>query len=113
MPKETTKGKCGYYSKVFAGIAMTRHLKSCKASPYRRGTVQKSAEDTAFLIKASGKGLSDYWLFLEVDENATMKELDSFLRKTWPECCGHISCFIIGNTEYEVYLDKGKDAAEN
>jgi hypothetical protein len=39
---------------------------------------------------------SGYWLHLHADERATFKTLDTFLRKLWLECCGHMSEFFIG-----------------
>ena len=96
MAKETTKGKCGFCSEEFAGATMATHIKKCKDSPYSK-TSMKGMKDNIFLIKADGKGcLSDYWLFLEADSSATLKNLDSFLRTIWLECCGHLSQFDIG-----------------
>ena len=36
---------------------------------------------------------SDYFLFLLVGMDATLEDLDIFLRKIWLECCGHLSSF--------------------
>jgi hypothetical protein len=33
---------------------------------------------------------------LYVDERATFKTLDTFLRNLWLECCGHMSRFFVG-----------------
>lgn len=37
-----------------------------------------------------------YWLHVEAAESATISNVDSFLRDTWVECCGHLSEFSIG-----------------
>ncbi len=43
----------------------------------------------------------EYWLHLDVRADATLEDLDSYLRRTWLECCGHLSAFTIGETRYE------------
>jgi hypothetical protein len=47
-----------------------------------------------------GRYLPQYWLFLEAKADAGLKNLDGFLRDIWLECCGHMSSFQIGQTEY-------------
>lgn len=89
---------------------MGRHLESCKereaylmsgiAGVLGKGS--NSAEDRVFLIKASSRYMPEYWLF--VDANASsckLVDIDLLLRRTWLECCGHLSHFIIGDEEYE------------
>ena len=49
-----------------------------------------------------GRYDKDYWLIVEVSENATLKELDQFIRDIWVECCGHLSAFDIGGVSYEL-----------
>ena len=34
-----------------------------------------------------------YWLDVVVPSQTTLTTLDSFLRRTWLECCGHLSAF--------------------
>lgn len=34
-----------------------------------------------------------YWLYLDMPLSSSLKTLDSFLRKIWLECCGHMSAF--------------------
>lgn len=98
-----TKGKCGFCSKVFSGSAMARHLQSCKsrASSFQKEIPTKDPNNV-FLIKVSGRGWFDYWLFIEVDGSATLENLDSFLRDIWLECCGHLSCFRIDGIRYDI-----------
>jgi hypothetical protein len=36
---------------------------------------------------------------LKVNGNATLEDLDQFLRDIWLECCGHMSTFIYGRRE--------------
>jgi hypothetical protein len=46
-----------------------------------------------------------FWLDLDVKTNATMRQLDDFLRAIWLECCGHLSSFEVGGTRYVVAMD--------
>jgi hypothetical protein len=82
---------------------MARHLKSCKAR----------AEENESAVKVAAKGSSQrtilhlqidsgpwYWMHIEIPDNATLKDLDRFLRDIWLECCGHLSSFEIGGTTF-------------
>jgi hypothetical protein len=40
-----------------------------------------------------------YWLLVEVRANATLAQLDAFLRDIWLECCGHLSAFVVDRRE--------------
>ena len=46
-----------------------------------------------------------FWMFLQVSGATTLAYLDAFLRSAWLECCGHLSCFIINDTTYDVAPD--------
>lgn len=39
----------------------------------------------------------DYWLDVEVRGSATLKDIDTYLRAIWLDCCGHPSQFCIGD----------------
>jgi len=39
-------------------------------------------------------------MHLEAPADATLDDLDGFLRDTWLECCGHLSAFEIGRRQY-------------
>ena len=54
---------------------------------------------------AEGRYLPEYWLVGEISAAETLNTLDAFLRDIWLECCGHMSAFTIGNTQY--MLDTG------
>ena len=43
----------------------------------------------------------DYWLIIQIKENATLDDLDRFIRDIWVECCGHLSVFEIDGVSYE------------
>ena len=77
---------------------MSRHLSGClPAHDARRG-----APVELLLLRVEGAEVPFYWLDLEAKVNAQFSDLDRFLRRTWLECCGHCSAFVIGPTRYTV-----------
>jgi hypothetical protein len=46
------------------------------------------------LLKIEGYYDKNYWLFLDIPAEKTLKDIDAFLRKIWLECCGHMSGFF-------------------
>jgi hypothetical protein len=77
---------------------MTRHLAGCDR---RREAVAaadaKPGAPTVLVHLQVRDGFSgEYWLNLEVDGEATLKQLDGYLRAIWLECCGHLSQFSTG-----------------
>jgi hypothetical protein len=50
---------------------------------------------------------SPFWLDLDVKANATMRQVDQFLRNIWLECCGHLSSFEVGDSRYVVAMSDG------
>lgn len=53
-----------------------------------------------FHLVVEGRDLPMYWMHLEVRTGITLADLDLFLRKTWLECCGHMSAFEIEGQRY-------------
>ncbi|GHV43111.1 hypothetical protein FACS1894180_1250 [Bacteroidia bacterium] len=85
------EGKCLFCGKMFAKAGINRHLKS---------ELEKLAESKpkgqSFLVKVETNphwGATPYFLSLWVDREATLKQIDQFLRDIWLECCGHLSSF--------------------
>lgn len=101
-----TKGKCKYCGKLYAKGYMLRHLKSCKERLAAiEKTERKGKKCGYYTLAIYGKYDKQYWLIIEVSENATLEELDQFLRDIWLECCGHLSSFHIDGTLYDVCPD--------
>ena len=92
--REQTMGRCELCGKAFGKAGMARHIPAC-----RRHKPPETGPD-ALLLQVEGRGLPDYWLFLEVAPTATWSHLDAFFRDTWVECCGHLSSFEAGGTTY-------------
>jgi hypothetical protein len=103
MAKQTSNGKCNLCGGTFSKAAMTKHLESCKQ---RKGTSETSSgsrrpqKTKCFHLVAEGRYLPKYWMHLEVPVNADFEVLDNFLRRTWLECCGHMSMFTIEGKTY-------------
>jgi hypothetical protein len=85
---------------------MARHLKSCKARAEEndklaiKGTTKGSAIRTILHLRVEGLYLPMYWMHIEIPANATLQDLDDFLRQIWLECCGHLSSFEIGGSTF-------------
>lgn len=79
------------------GIA--KHLQTCK----KRVNLYEKAEKTEkyFELLLYGAYNKDYWLIIQIKENATLDDLDRFIRDIWVECCGHLSVFEIDGVSYE------------
>ena len=89
--KLTSEGKCLFCGKIFAKGGINRHLATHLKEKTKQGKPGKS-----FLVKVETNkryGSSPYFLSLWIDGEAKMKDLDTFLRGIWLECCGHLSAF--------------------
>jgi len=104
MARQVSQGKCNLCGGTFSKRAMLKHVKSCKQ---REGISEVSAgrsqrKTKTFHLVAEGRYSPDYWLHLEVPANANLAVLDNFLRRTWLECCGHMSAFTVEGTVYSI-----------
>jgi len=87
--KLKSEGVCLFCGKRFTKAGINRHL-------ITHLDEKQYAEGVSFLIKVEPNprwGKSPYFLSLWVDGEATLKQLDKFLRDIWLECCGHLSAF--------------------
>jgi hypothetical protein len=93
MTNKTIKGACTLCGKEYTRSGMGKHLASCLAKRQ-----EEAFDEDCFSLHllVTTRYPSDYWLHLQVDERATFKMLDTFLRKLWLECCGHMSQFFVG-----------------
>ena len=103
MRKVTTSGKCSLCNDTFPKGAMANHLRACRGA-HPQALLGKGNERTAriFHVTVEGRTRPDYWLHLEAPADATLADLDAFLRGIWLECCGHLSAFAIGRDAYSV-----------
>ncbi|MFX0201412.1 MAG: hypothetical protein ACFFCW_35295 [Candidatus Hodarchaeota archaeon] len=100
MASRDAGSTCLLCKSKYSGAGMTRHLQSCLPKSLQKQ--QKSKSQAFYHILVRGYYLSGYWLHLKVAANARLKDLDSFLRRIWLECCGHMSAFSYNRSELEM-----------
>lgn len=99
------KGKCKFCGSEYTYSYMGRHLSSCKKRQSQLVTETGKKQCGYFLLAIYPRYGKDYWLFIEMNEKATLRDLDTFLRDIWLECCGHLSAFNIEGVSYEFDLE--------
>lgn len=93
-----SEGKCFYCKEKMAGERIADHLNE----HLRKFTYEKpSRSASVFHLQVKAE---PYFLNLIIKDNATLKELDVFLRKIWLECCGHLSTFQDGSSLHKTKL---------
>jgi len=95
------KGKCKFCGKEYTFGYMNRHLSACKERQNRLDAETGKRKCGYFELAIYPYYGRDYWLFIEIKETATLRDLDDFLRDIWLECCGHLSAFDIDGVSYE------------
>lgn len=106
MAKQS-RGQCVFCQRVYSKGGVTRHLQACQARQEAIGE-KRSKPIRLFHMVAEGLYAPDYWLHLEAPARLTLEELDSILRDTWLECCGHLSAFEIEGQTYTQLFDDGQ-----
>lgn len=80
------------------------HLARCVTD---RTVSSKKKPMNVFHVEISGDSLATgaaYWLHVLARADATLLDLDAFLRKSWLEpCCGHLSAFTADSVRFEAY----------
>jgi hypothetical protein len=97
MRKKALSGTCEICKATVTPKEAKKHLQAClKGSARDTKTAGKKKSDAQlFHLLVEGYGVSQdlYWMHLKVLAGASFRDLDLFLRKTWLECCGHMSAF--------------------
>jgi hypothetical protein len=112
LARYTSIGKCNLCGGTFGKGGMTRHLRACRERRAAGETPLAGPEmrqGRVFHIVVGQRGSSQYWMHLDVPATATLSDLDRFLRRTWLECCGHMSAFEIAGVRYYSELVDGLD----
>ena len=76
---------------------MTRHVTRCAPEHDEAGAPQAIVQ-----LRIDAEGDPRYWLHLEARASAPLRQLDDLLRRTWLECCGHMSSFREGASELDM-----------
>lgn len=99
MPsRQQSRGLCGFCGYETTKGSMARHLRACPIRQTLIGAAQKAGRkpEILYYLRAQDAYNNGFWLDLEVRGSATLQDIDSYLRATWLECCGHLSQFSIG-----------------
>ena len=101
--RRATRGNCQFCGKDYTRWGMSRHLKTCaeRASAIESDAKGAGKRQKIFHLLIEDVWSSDYWLHLEIAGQATLDQLDIYLRAIWLECCGHLSHFLINGIYYE------------
>jgi hypothetical protein len=105
MRTSASMGVCELCKERLPKPAMVRHLAACAPRHDRPG----GAACDLWHVRAEGEGSPIYWIDLEVKGDTSLRRLDDFLRRTWLECCGHMSAVTIGGQRYSVLVDREFD----
>ena len=93
---QASKGQCFVCRGTFGKRAMTRHLAKClDTEASKSGSDAPIPPVPAFHLIVDG--YKTYWLHLLIRQDATLEELDRYLRNIWLECCWHLSAFRFGD----------------
>lgn len=90
------EGQCKFCKKDFTKRQIADHLDVC---PKREK--DKNMKNLRFRVIDPYE--KNFWLIVEVNNQAKLKDLDYLIRDVWVECCGHLSLF----GEYENEIGKG------
>jgi hypothetical protein len=89
-------GTCALCGKELNRTSALKHVANCASSH----DAANGTEQQLLHVRAIAPGLPAYWLDVEVKADAKLEALDSFLRRIWLECCGHLSMFRVGSVNY-------------
>jgi len=99
---QKVKGKCKFCGKEYTFSYMNKHLSSCKMRQNQLMAETGKKQCGYFELAIYFPYDKNYWLIIEIKETATLRDLDTFLRDIWLECCGHLSAFDIDGISYEL-----------
>jgi len=91
MEIETPKSKCLMCKKEYTAQGMQKHINNCLPKHNKQEAKGKPKQSWYLVVKTPFS--SPFFLHLLLSGTATLQDLDSYLRRTWLECCGHLSSF--------------------
>jgi len=86
---------------------LARHLGTCPGRLEVQAEADRSRRhrQTLYHLQVQDAWMGSFWLHLEMRGNATLDDLDYYLRAIWLECCGHLSAFELGHVTYTQIFD--------
>jgi hypothetical protein len=94
MAKQGSFGICQLCGARKGKAAMFAHVQDCLPTQVSGGP--SGGPEALLLLRAEARGLPTFWLDMAVKHEGKLKDVDRFLRRTWLECCGHMSEFSAG-----------------
>lgn len=91
MVRQSSFGTCEVCGARSGKAAMAAHLRKCLPREADGAMVD------GLLIRVQATGAPTYWMDCAARVDANLKHLDTLLRRTWLECCGHLSQFSTGH----------------
>lgn len=88
MEYNTPKSTCKLCNKKYTQRGMTKHIQAC----LKKNMQNKHGVPYLYVVVQSTDN-HDYFFHLLLSKTTTFKDLDTFLRNQWLECCGHLSAF--------------------
>ncbi len=80
------EGQCKFCKNDFTKKEITQHLDVCQNR-------KKDKNIKNLRLRIIYPYIKKFWLIVEVNEQAKLKDLDNLIRNVWVECCGHLSLF--------------------
>ena len=107
-------GTCNICGLTLPGNGVCSHMARCVEAVYGiragRATAKGRRGLSLRTVHISVRSLErPHWMELGVRADATLHELDLFLRSVWLECCGHLSHFDVGGVVYSMMVPKPGD----
>ncbi len=107
MPKKTPlNGTCEICNATITKKEAKKHISACLlvSGGDAKAVGRKKAPAKLFHLLVEGPGLSGdlYWMHLKALSSARLRDLDTFLRDIWLECCGHMSAFSDKEGDFEM-----------
>lgn len=101
-PTSSERGTCQLCGGTYTKRGTSRHLGACL--PEHLDQLQKKSRMSmvrrGYHLAVDGGG--SFCLHLLVAGDASLRDLDQYLRDIWLECCGHLSAFTIDGEYYSV-----------
>lgn len=107
--RKQSRGKCAFCGREMTRSGLAKHLSACsrRQEAISIANQKPGKEQVIYHLQVQDAWYGNYWLHLEMNDSATLGDLDSYLRAIWLECCGHLSQFSIGGwTGEEISMDR-------
>lgn len=99
MPRgKQSRGTCAFCGFETTKGSMSKHLATCsrRLAQAAAEPSSKQPSQTLYYLRVQDACDHNFWLDLEVQGAASLKQIDAYLRAIWLECCGHLSEFTAG-----------------